>query len=69
MHAKYEVAIFNIAKVMSKVKVLGQNDRQAKNNIPTIIRSGGIKMGVTALLTEIFLFKNPYRLCRLCQIS
>jgi len=28
MHAKYQVAIFNIAKVMTKVKVLGQNDRQ-----------------------------------------
>jgi hypothetical protein len=27
MHAKYQVAIFNIAKVMSNVKVFGQRDR------------------------------------------
>ena len=27
MHAKYEVAIFNIAKIMSKVKVLRQTDK------------------------------------------
>jgi len=29
--------IFNIAKVMTKVKVLGQNDRQTKNNIPPLL--------------------------------
>jgi len=47
MHAKYQVATFNIAKVMKKVKVLVKvlghtdtnNDRQAKNNITPIIQS------------------------------
>ena len=45
MHAKYQVAIFNIANVMSKVKVLGQNDRQAKNNIPLVFK-GAYKLYV-----------------------
>ena len=42
MHAKYEVAIFSIAKVMSKVKVLGQNDRQTgqKQYTPSSSKKG-----------------------------
>ena len=28
MHAKYQAATFNIAKVMTNVKVFGQTDRQ-----------------------------------------
>ena len=57
MHAKYEVPISYGLKVMAKVKVDnrqtdrqtdkqtdGQTDRQDKNNMPPIIRSGGIKM-------------------------
>ena len=56
MHAKYEVAISYGSKVIAKVKVDNrqtnkqtnrqtnkQTDRQDKNNMPPIIRSGGIK--------------------------
>ena len=52
MHAKYEVSISYISKVIAKVKVDnrqtdkqtdGQTDRQDKNNMPPIIRSGGMK--------------------------
>ena len=52
MHAKYEVSISYGSKVIVKVKVDNrqtdrqtnrQTDRQDKNNMPPIIRSGGIK--------------------------
>ena len=48
MHAKYEVSISYGSKVIAKVKVDNrqtdkQTDRQDKNNMPPIIRSGGIK--------------------------
>ena len=52
MHAKYEVSISYGSKVIAKVKVDNrqtdkktdrQTDRQDKNNMPAIIRSGGIK--------------------------
>ena len=58
MHAKYEVSISYGSKVIAKVKVDNrqtnrqadkQTDKQDKNNMPPIIRSGGIKMN--------FLFK------------
>jgi len=51
VHAKYQVAMFNISKVnISKVIARlprlkfwdRMTDRQAKNNIPPIIRTGGI---------------------------
>ena len=41
MHAKYEVSISYGSKVIAKVKV---DDRQDKNNMTPIIRSGGIKI-------------------------
>ena len=40
MHAKYEVSICYDSKVIAKIKI---DDRQDKNNMPLIIRSGGIK--------------------------
>ena len=45
MNAKYEVFISYSSKVIAKVKVDnrqtdGQTDRQDKNNMPPIIRSG-----------------------------
>ena len=45
MHTKYEVSIFYGSKVTAKVKVDNrqtdkQIDRQDKNNMPPIIRSG-----------------------------
>ena len=53
MHAKYEVSTSNGSKVIANVKVDNrqtnkQTDRQTnrqtgKNNMPPIIRSGGIK--------------------------
>ena len=56
MHAKYEVSISYGSKVIAKVKVDNrqtdkqtnrqtdrQTDRKDKNNMPPIIRSGGIK--------------------------
>ena len=52
MHAKYEVYIFYVSKVIAKVKVDNrqtdrqtdkQTNRQDKNNMFQIIRSGGIK--------------------------
>ena len=48
MHAKYEVPISYGSKVIAKVKVDNrqtdrQTNRQDKNNMPPIIRSGGIK--------------------------
>ena len=44
MHAKYEVSISYGSKVIEKDKVDNrQTDRQDKNNMPPIIRSGGIK--------------------------
>ena len=44
MHAKYEVSISYGSKVIAKVKVDNrQTNRQDKNNMPPIIRSGGIK--------------------------
>ena len=51
MHAKYEVYISYGSKVIAKVKVDNrqtnkqtdrQKDRQDKNNMPPIIRSGGL---------------------------
>ena len=51
MHAKYEVSISYSSKVTAKVKVDNkqtdrqtdkQTNRQDKNNMPPIIRSGGI---------------------------
>ena len=49
MHANYEVSIFCGSKVVDKVKVDNrqtnrQTDRQDKNNMPPIIRFGGIKI-------------------------
>ena len=48
MHAKYEVSISYGLKVIAKGKVDKQTgkqtDRQDKNNMPPIIRSGGIKI-------------------------
>ena len=46
MHAKYEVSISHSSKIIAKVKVDTdrQTDRQDKNNMPPIIRSGGIKI-------------------------
>ena len=49
MHAIYEVSISNGSKVIVKVKVDNrqtdkQTDGQDKNNMPLIIRSGGIKI-------------------------
>ena len=57
MHAKYEVSISYGSKVIAKVKVDNrqtnkqtnrqtnrQTDRENKNNMPPIIRSGGIKI-------------------------
>ena len=53
MHAKYEVSISYGSKVIAKVKVDNrqtdkqtdkQTDRTKKNNMPPIIRSGGIKI-------------------------
>ena len=53
MHAKYEVSISYGSKVIAKVKVDNrqtdkqtdkQTDREDKNNMPPIIRSGGIKI-------------------------
>ena len=42
--AKYEVSISYVLKVASNVKVDNrQTNRQDKNNMPPIIRSGGIK--------------------------
>ena len=51
MHAKYEVSTSNGSKVIANVKVDNrqtdkQTNRQDKNNMPPIIRSGGIKKGV-----------------------
>ena len=47
MHAKYEVSISYGSKVIAKVKVDNrQTDRQDKNNMPPIIRSGGIKIRI-----------------------
>ncbi|KAH3693111.1 hypothetical protein DPMN_192512 [Dreissena polymorpha] len=45
MHAKYEVAIFNIAKVLANVKVGAnqQTNRQGKNNMSPTIVVGDIK--------------------------
>ena len=48
MHAKYEVSTSNGSKVIVNVKVDNrqtdrQTNRQDKNNMPPIIRSGGIK--------------------------
>ena len=66
MHAKYEVSISNGSKVIAKVKVDNrqtdrqtnrqtnrQTDREDKNNMPPIIRSGGIKTGKYILLLHI----------------
>ena len=49
MHAKYEASISYGSKVIANVKVGNrqtnkQTDRQEKNNMPSIIRSGGIKI-------------------------
>ena len=57
MHAKYEVSTSNGSKVIANVKFDNkqtnkqtdkqtdkQTNRQDKNNMPPIIRSGGIKM-------------------------
>ena len=48
MHAKYEVFISYGSKVIAKIKVDNkhtnkQTNRQDKNNMPPIIRYGGIK--------------------------
>ena len=45
MHIKYEISICNGSKVVVKVKVDNRRtNRQDKNNIPLIIRSGESKM-------------------------
>ena len=46
MHSEYEVSIFYGLKVIAKVKVdHRQTDKQTgQNNMPPIIRSGGIKI-------------------------
>ena len=48
MHAKYEASISNGSKVIANVKVDNsqtnrQTNKQDKNNMSPIIRSGGIK--------------------------
>ena len=56
MHAKYEVSISYGSIVIAKVKVDNrqtdkQTDREDKNNMPPIIRSGGIKInGINGVL-------------------
>ena len=61
MHAKYEVFISYGSNVIEKVKVDNrqtnkqtdkQTNRQDKNNMPPIIRSGGIKRDVTKVPKE-----------------
>ena len=60
MHAKYEVSASNGSKVIANVKVDNrqtnkqtnkqtdrQTNRQDKNNMPPIIRSGGIKIAAS----------------------
>ena len=54
MHPKYEVSISYGSKVIAKVKVDHrqtdkETDRQDKNNMPPIIRSGGIKIAMCKL--------------------
>ena len=65
MHAKYTVPISNGSKVIAKFKVdikqtnertNRQTNRQDKNNMPPIIRSGGIKNFVENLTSE---WKKP----------
>ena len=54
MHAKYEVSISYGSKVIAKVKVdnrktVRQTNRQDKNNMPPISRSGGIKNNISII--------------------
>ena len=51
MHAKYQVAIFNIAKVMTNVKVCANKptNRQGKNN-----NTGKSPKGVDRLFVSLF---------------
>ena len=62
MHAKYEVSISYGSKVIAKVKVDNrQTDRQDKNNMPPIIRSGGIiKVTVKVIDLERYLKELHY---------
>ena len=58
MHAIYEISVSYGSKVIAKVKVDNrqinkQTGRQVKNNMPPIIRSGGIK-------TNSFLSPNSH---------
>jgi len=43
MHAKYQVAIFNIAKAMANVKVFRQTDRLTDISTAICHSTGGIK--------------------------
>ena len=53
MHAKYEVSTSNGSKVIANLKVDNrQTNRQDKNNMPQIIRSGGIKNKLLLKLTK-----------------
>ena len=58
MHAKYEVSTSSGSKVIAKVKVDNrqtdkQTNRQDKNNMPLIIRSGGIKKYERAIIKRV----------------
>ena len=62
MHAKYEVSTCNGSKDIAKVKVdnrqTNKQNRQDKNNMPPIIRSGGIKIEVLTETKNVALQKS-----------
>ena len=59
MHAKYEAFISYGSKVKAKVKVDNrQTNRQDKNNMPPIIRSGGIKKLCQPFVNGQLQYKN-----------
>ena len=71
MHAKYEVSISYGSKIIAKVKVDNrqtnkQTDKQTnrqtgqdKNNMPPIIRSGGITIYYRMLFPDIRIRRQP----------
>ena len=84
MHAKYQVSISYGSKVIAKVKVDKQKvdntdkqtdkqtNRQDKNNMPPIIRSGGIKIDLIKVNNSMTVLKylplciEWVKLCRWC---